>query len=72
MKQLALALATGALVLTSPVLASESDENTVERSAFSVDASSLKRTYFYDGFEYSYSRSDVTLLGDITGGANTL
>ena len=72
MKQLALALAAGALVLTSPGLASENDNGAENRTAFSVDTSSTKRTYFYDGFEYEYSRSDVTLLGDITGGENTL
>lgn len=72
MKLLATALATASLVLTSPVFASEEDTTNEAKSAFSFDASSTKRTYFYDGFEYEYSRSDVTLLGDITGGANTL
>ncbi|MBW0144597.1 L,D-transpeptidase family protein [Sphingomicrobium clamense] len=75
MKQLAIVLAAGSLVLTTPVSASETNTENSEsdvRSEFSVDASNLKRSYFFDGVEYDYSRAEVTLLGDISGGKNTL
>ena len=68
MKQLAMVLATASLALASPVHASNTEEN----SAFSVDASSSKMSYVYDGVEYDYSRDEVTLTGDVAGGTNTL
>ena len=68
MKQLAMVLATASLAFASPVLASNNEEN----SAFSVDASSPKMSYLYDGVEYDYTLDEVTLTGDVAGGFNTL
>ena len=68
MNQLAMVLATASLAFASPVQASNNEEN----SAFSVDASSSKMSYVYDGVEYEYTADDVTLTGDIAGGVNTL
>ena len=67
MRQLALALATGALALTSPAFASENDLDSI-----SYEAANPERTYSYDGVEYQYTRDDVTLRGEIAGGTNTL
>lgn len=84
MNTLALSLATAALALTSPALAGTATTGSAAATsvsnsasvgtfaAFSTDASSLERTYVYDGIEYEYDDADITLRGEIAGGTNTL
>lgn len=67
MKQLAIALATGALVLATPVLASD------EGITADTDLhNNPPLTFSHEGVEYEYSRDDITIRGDIAGGKNTL
>ena len=72
MKTLALALATGALALTSPAFASNSNSASGSFDAYSTDRYSTDKTFTYEGHTYEYSKADITITGDIAGGTNTL
>ncbi|MEN3971805.1 L,D-transpeptidase family protein [Sphingomicrobium sp. XHP0235] len=73
MKTLATMLATAALVLSTPATAAfNSDNNGKDAVEISYDAGSTARTYTYNGVTYEYSAEDVSIVGDIAGGTNTL
>lgn len=83
MKTLALALASGALVLAAPADAHQRDtdlaQNPIESLSESLlvdfggdDAFDDRMVYVVDGVEYEYSADDITIRGDIAGGTNTL